>query len=374
MRRLIDYMVWCLAGGGIFFLQACGDDMILENSASRAPIEVYMNANNDASPYTTEEGVNAFLMFWDEAGFHTWVSADKASALPAFTCTPTGTIDDYTWASGIAYQVPHEYLPNDAYYYAAGYAPAGALVPSDDYTTLTVNEGYQNGNTDFLSCDAKQAHRGAENNRFTEEEHELQFRHLTARIRFVGVRDEVMWNRIGVNNVKVTLDTGNGLCVPVSFEKIVNDSQDQSTYIASEISNPQNIVVNGTSEYIPATDDGLTLGSCYVLHVTLPGNYDPFKEPGEPGESGGTIQLSLDIDAELSYVMGDGDYSPYRTARWENQPVTINSKTGDVLYPGYEYVVTIRFRNESISLQGIQKAWENGGTHYLPITPKDNGQ
>ena len=371
MRRLIDYMVWCLAGGGIFFLQACGDDMILENSASRAPIEVYMNANDDVSLYTTEEGVNAFLMFWDEAGFRTWVSADEASALPAFTCTPTGTIDDYTWASGIAYQVPHEYLPNNAYYYAAGYAPAGALVPSDDYTTLTVNEGYQNGNTDFLSCDAKQAHQGAENDRFTEKKHELQFRHLTARIRFVGVRDEVMWNRIGVNNVKVTLDTENGLCVPVSFKKIVNDSQDQSTYIASGISNPQNIVVNGTSEYIPATDDGLTLGSCYVLHVRLPGNYDPFKEPGE---SGGTIRLSLDIDAELSYVMGDGDYSPYRTARWENQPVTINSKTGDVLYPGYEYVVTIRFRNESISLQGIQKDWENGGTHYLPITPQDNGQ
>ena len=310
-------------------------------------------------------------MFWDNAGFKKWVSADDASAPSAFTCTPTGNIDDYTYASGIAYQVQREYLPDNAYYYAAGYAPAGALTPSSDYLTLTVNEGYQNGSTDFLSCDAKEDHRGAENDRFTEEAHELQFRHLTACIRFVGVRDEVMWNRIGVNNVKVTLDTENGLCVPVSFKKIVNDSQDQSTYIASGISNPQNIVVNGTSEYIPATDDGLTLGSCYVLHVRLPGNYDPFKESVE---SNGTIRLHLDIEADLSYVMGNGEYIHYRTARWENQSVEISSKTGDVLYPEYEYVVTIRFQNESISLQGIQKAWENGGTHYLPITPQDNGQ
>lgn len=370
-RRLIDYMVCCVAGGGCLLSQACENGTMPDNTASRAPIEVYMNANDDVSLYTTEEGVNAFLMFWDEAGFHTWVSAHKASALPAFTCTPTGTIDDYTWASGIAYQVPHEYLPNNAYYYAAGYAPAGALVPSDDYTILTVNEGYQNGNTDFLSCDAKQAHQGAENDRFTEKEHELQFRHLTARIRFVGVRDEVMWNRIGVNNVKVTLDTGNGLCVPVSFKKIVNDSQDQSTYIASGISNPQNIVVNGTSEYIPATDDGLTLGSCYVLHARLPQGYDPFEKSVE---SNGTIQLHLDIEADLSYVMGNGEYIHYRKARWGNQSVEISSKTGNVLHPEYEYVVTIRFQNESISLQGIQKAWENGGTHYLPITPQDNGQ
>ncbi|MBM6659386.1 fimbrillin family protein [Bacteroides gallinaceum] len=374
MRRLIDYMVWCLAGGGIFFLQACGDDMILENSASRAPIEVYMNANDDVSLYTTEEGVNAFLMFWDNAGFQKWVSADDASAPSAFTCTPTGNIDDYTYASGIAYQVQREYLPDNAYYYAAGYAPAGALTPSSDYLTLTVNEGYQNGSTDFLSCDAKEDHRGAENDRFTEEAHELQFRHLTARIRFVGVRDEVMWNRIGVNNVKVTLNENNGLCVPENFIKKVDDRHSQSTYIASEISDPQIIEMDGTSEYIPATNDGLTLGSCYVLHATLPQGYDPFEKFVESNGTIRTIQLHLDIEADLSYVMGDGDYSPYRTARWENQPVTINSKTGDVLYPGYEYVVTIRFRNESISLQGIQKAWENGGTHYLPITPKDNGQ
>lgn len=371
MRRLIDYMVWCLAGGGIFFLQACGDDMILENSASRAPIEVYMNANDDVSLYTTEEGVNAFLMFWDNAGFKIWVSADDASAPSAFTCTPTGNIDDYTYASGIAYQVQREYLPDNAYYYAAGYAPAGALTPSSDYLTLTVNEGYQNGSTDFLSCDAKEDHRGAENDRFTEEAHELQFRHLTACIRFVGVRDEVMWNRIGVNNVKVTLNENNGLCVPENFIKKVDDRHSQSTYIASEISDPQIIEMDGTSEYIPATNDGLTLGSCYVLHATLPQGYDPFEKSVE---SNGTIRLHLDIEADLSYVMGNGEYIHYRTARWGNQSVEISSKTGNVLHPEYEYVVTIRFQNESISLQGIQKAWENGGTHYLPITPQDNGQ
>ena len=372
-RRLIDYMVCCVAGGGCLLSQACEDGTMPDNTASRAPIEVYMNANDDVSLYTTEEGVNAFLMFWDNAGFKKWVSADDASAPSAFTCTPTGNIDDYTYASGIAYQVQREYLPDNAYYYAAGYAPAGALTPSSDYLTLTVNEGYQNGSTDFLSCDAKEDHRGAENDRFTKKAHELQFRHLTARIRFVGVRDEVMWNRIGVNNVKVTLNENNGLCVPENFIKKVDDRHSQSTYIASEISDPQIIEMYGTSEYIPA-NDGLTLGSCYVLHARLPQGYDPFEESVESNGTIRPIQLHLDIEADLSYVMGNGEYIYYRTARWENQPVTINSEIGDVLYPGYEYVVTIRFRNESISLQGIQKAWENGGTHYLPITPQDNGQ
>lgn len=372
MKRLIDYITLSMAGSGLLLLAACDAEQVTQDSpASRVPIEVYLNADGGVSPYSTEAGTNAFLLFWDENGYRTWVSADEAFAVPAFTCAQTGTIDDYTYASGVAYQVPHEYLPNNAYYYAAGYAPAIALTPSDDYITLTVGKDYQDGTADFLSCDAREAHRGSAADRFIEEKHELQFRHLTARIRFVGVRDEVMWGKMGVNNVKITLDETNGLCIPTEFQKRVNSGHTEATYIASEISDPQNLTINRTNEYIPATNDGLTLGSCYVLHADLPDGYDPFTDPS--GTSG-NINLTFTIEADLSYVMGAGEYIEYRKARWTNQTVTIRSNTGDTLYPGYEYVVTVTFKNESISLQGIQKKWENGGTHYLPITPPSDGQ
>ena len=366
MKRFIDYIALGAAGSVLLFLSACSaDERTEEIPASRVPIEVYLNADGGASTYSTEEGTSAFLMFWDKDGFDTWVSGDNAQPSPAFTCQQSGTIDGYTYASGVAYQVPHEYLPNNAYYYAAGYAPADALTHSEGFTQLTVNEAYQDGTTDFLSCDAKEEHQGSANDRFTKEEHELQFRHLTARIRFVGVRDEVMWSKIGVNHVNITLSEGNGLCIPLTFQKKVNVGQSQSTYVASKLSDPQEITIKGTDEYIPATNEGLTLGSCYVLHA-LPEDYDPFTEPA--GQNG-TITLTFNIGADLSYVMGDGEYESYRMAKWKDQSVTINTVTGDALYPGYEYIVTIRFENESISLQGIQKAWENGGTHYLPITP-----
>ena len=374
MKRLIDYITLSMAGSGLLLLVACDAEQVTQDSpASRVPIEVYLNADSGVSPYSTEAGTNAFLLFWDENGYNTWVSEDDASATPAFTCTQTGTIDDYTYESGVAYQVPHEYLPNNAYYYAAGYAPAGALTPSADYTTLTVDGDYQDGTADFLSCDAKEAHCGSATDRFIEEEHELQFRHLTARIRFVGVREEVMWGKMGVNNVRITLGESNGLCVPTEFQKKVNGdaTNPQSTYIASEMSEPQSLTIDGTSEYIPATNDGLTLGSCYVLYAELPDGYDPF---ADPNETNGSINLTFNIEADLSYVMGAGEYIEYRTAKWTGQTVIIQSNTGDTLYPGYEYVVEVTFKNESISLQGIQKKWENGGTHYLPITPPSDGQ
>lgn len=371
MKRFIDYIALGAAGSVLLFLSACSaDERTEEIPASRVPIEVYLNADGGASTYSTEEGTSAFLMFWDKAGFGKWVSSDEAQSIPAFTCQQSGTIDDYTYASGVAYQVPHEYLPNNEYYYAAGYAPANALTHSEGFTQLTVNKAYQNATTDFLSCDAKEAHKGSAKDRFIEKEHELQFRHLTARIRFVGVRDEVMWSKIGVNHVNITLSKDNGLCIPVTFQKEVNADHSQSTYVASELSDSKQITIEGTDEYIPATSEGLTLGSCYVLHATLPKEYDPFTEP-EKQE--GKINLTFNIEANLSYVMGDGEYESYRTAKWENQRVDITTFTGDDLYPGYEYIVTIRFENESISLQGIQKAWENGGTHYLPITPPSDG-
>ena len=76
----------------------------------------------------------------------------------------------------------------------------------------------------------------------------------------------------------------------------------------------------------------------------------------------------MDIEADLWYIAGDRtDEVFYTRKRWKNVRVDIDSHTGDAMRPGYEYVVNITFNNESIVLQGLQKGWEDGGTHYIPV-------
>lgn len=372
MKRLIDYMFFCMAGGGLFLLQACDADVAVKDvPASRVPIEVYTDADGGISTYATEAGIKARLLFWDESGIEAWL-ADDNSTPPVFYRDMDDDIDVYKYEGGLAYQVGEKY-PADGYYYATGYAPNDALSPErNDYTTLSVRQDAQDGSVDFLSCDAdREKHRGSANDRFIEEEHELQFRHLTSRIRFVGIRDEVMWNKIGVSNVKITLHKSNGLYVPEKFTKKVSENHSQSTYVAAPVE-AKDFIVPGNSEYIPAIPDGLELGSCYVLDCDLnEENYNPF---GEPQEGKGTITLSLDVKAQLWYILGESNLVEYRTAEWKDNKVEIKAVHEDgFLYPGYEYKVIIRFQNESIFLQGIEKAWENGGTHYLPVIPSDTG-
>ena len=84
--------------------------------------------------------------------------------------------------------------------------------------------------------------------------------------------------------------------------------------------------------------------------------------------------FKMNIEADLWYLSGDsGEPVFYTRKRWENQEVTIETTTGGVMRPGYEYVVNITFNNESIILQGLQKGWEDGGVHYLPIRPGQGG-
>ncbi len=370
-RKMTIYtMQWAALMTAGFFWGACSRGAG-EAEQPAVPITIYSQANANGM---TGEGTadRCRLFFWKEADFKEWLDGTEASLY--FACKPDEAIDHYRYAGGIAYNTGQQYPADGTYLYATGYAPVAALELNESGEVLTVKADYQKGQTDFLSCDGKRKHRGSTDDPFAQEEHELLFRHLIARLRFVGIRDEVMYNRIGVNNVKVTVQGGD-FAVPTSFKKQVktplNFEQDTiySTYVASGLKTIELDPIAGGEEMIPATQDGRTLGEYYVLQEGSTGGYNPFvKEERE-----GTISLTLDIEADLYYLTGDtGTPIFYTRKQWQNVSVKIESRTGDVMLPGYEYVVRIIFNNESIILQGMQKGWEDGGMHYLPVRPTEN--
>ena len=369
-KMTIYTMQWAALMAASFFWGACSRDAG-EAEQPAVPITIYSQANANGM---TGEGTagTCRLFFWKETDFQKWLKETGANLY--FACEPKEPIDYYRYAGGIAYNTGRQYPADGTYLYATGYAPVAAFEQNGNREVLTVKDGYQNGQTDFLSCDGKRKHRGSTDDPFAQEEHELLFRHLTARLRFVGIRDEVMYNRIGVNNVKVTVQ-GRNFAVPASFEKKVKTSlefeQDTiySTYVARELKTIELAPINGGEEMIPATQDGRTLGEYYVLQADSMDEYDPFAKK----ESTGSISLTLDIEADLYYLTGDtGEPIFYTRKQWTNVRVPIASHTGDVMLPGYEYVVRIIFNNESIILQGMQKGWEDGGMHYLPVRPTEN--
>lgn len=323
--------------------------------------------------YPEGENATAALLFWDSNTFNSkWITgADGATPIYGPVLLQND-IDYYKFEGGRTLTVGMEY-PDDEkeYIYATGYAPYNALQTSTDYKTLTVKTGYDEGKTDFLCCDGNESHKGAASDLFTKEKHELKFRHLTPRIRFVGVRDPVMYGVISVNNVNVTLHTSNNLSIPQRF--VYRSNNIGQTYVAdglTQITEPL-ALEQETKDYIPTNADGLSLMSCYVFREGLPEWYDPFAENAPEGS--GTVTLTMDISADYSWYNTNGNPVWFETPEWKNQKVDITlNHAGDRFYPGYEYVVYITFKRESVVLQGVQQNWEDGGIHYLPVSPAGN--
>lgn len=328
----------------------------------------------------SDNTAKATLMFWDDDTFHKKLVQGN-SATPYGVVQMNQYIDFFRNESGETFSTGLTYGEgaND-YLHATGYAPSEALSPVTandgtlDYTRLNVEEMYQDGKTDFLCCDGNYAHRGSYSDPFTEEDHELKFRHLTSRIRFVGKRDAVMYGVISVNNVKVTLlQTDNQpWYIPTAFEPYYKTEgtreNDCFTYIVKEFKQPQSIELTPeNNNYIPSGDNGMDLSACYVLHK-YPEGYDPFEELVKKS---GIIKLKLYISADFSWYNG-GTPLFYQTFTWNNQEVEVSSDFGNTMYPGCEYVVYITFKHEGITLQGVQQSWEDGGIHYLPVVPDSN--
>lgn len=345
-------------------MQSCKEEV---PEASK-PVELHSRVSPQG------EAAKAVLYFWDSDTFqNNWLKGGGTDAHPIFgPVSLQNEIDYYRHDGGRVLTVGMEY-PSDEreYIYATGYAPEDALSISSDYKTLTVRDGYKDGKTDFLCCDGKDAHKGSANDPFTNEAHELMFRHMTPRIRFVGKRDPVTYGVISVNNVKVTLHDVNGLSVPYSFEYRSNNSE--QTYVAKDLQHITEPIAleQDTKDYIPANANGLSLASCYVFCGVLPENYDPFVEDIPTGNS--TVTLTMDIEADYSWYNPNGNPILFESPKWENQTVPVRlNHGGNCFYPGYEYVVYITFKRESVILQGVQQNWDDGGIHYLPVAPPDN--
>lgn len=350
-----------------------GSFLVMNSCKSEYPSDSMTTVELHSRVYPEGEKATAALLFWDEYTFkNSWLKGEDAFLMHGPVLLQND-IDYYRYENGRTLTVGMEY-PDEEYVYATGYAPYDALEISDDYKTLTVKEEYKNGKTDFMCCDGNENHKGSVSDLFINEEHELKFRHMIPKIRFVGIRDQMMYGVISVNNVKVNVYADNNLLIPQSFVFRSNYT-DKQTYVASAgqmqpIAEPL-ILEQDTKDYIPANADGLSLMSCYVFVGNLPDEYDPFADSAPEGN--GEVKLRLDISADYSWYSADGVPVLFETPEWKNKEVIITlNHAGECFYPGYEYVVYITFKRETVMLQGFQQNWEDGGIHYLPVSPAEN--
>lgn len=176
-------------------LGACNQAEHLEGG-EEVPIAFHTRVVSEGSQAS---GESARLLFWSDADFHEkWIIGNGVGLKPRYTVLLDKEINHYTHESKIYYQTPYTYPYNFEKIHATGYAPDYALTPADTqggYTELAVNEEYQIGNTDLLTCDGRLSHSASMNpeNIFLRKEKELQFRHLTAKLSFYGTRHPDMY-------------------------------------------------------------------------------------------------------------------------------------------------------------------------------------
>jgi len=187
-------------------------------------------------------------------------------------------------------------------------------------------------------------------------------------------RSDKMLGRIGVRNIIATLHKQQ---VPTQLEwKQIRDSKDSKWagyFPTKSILLEQGITLKSFSNDPLIQTMEQRVDSCYVYA----GNEDHYHpsatsdSPETPQEESGKISMTLDIQAELIPVVnGAYDYNQVKKEKWNSVNVDIDSKTGEKLKMGYKYEIKITFDITGIRLQGIEMEWEEGGTHYIPITPK----
>jgi len=315
---------------------------------------------------------------------------------------------------------PYPY-PDTKVLYATGYSPATVLTSEDNHCTLNVNIPEENANKlgryDLLGCDVwSDVYKGSHDDPFAQEKNKLYFRHLAAKLVFYADRDKgTMENKQYVRNVEITnlqmsIDNGTNwtpLFTPKKFEwQKLNPANDfTKSYIStinnvkyingiSKTSNPeagykivktQNfakdfVLTKNASDRVPI--DGMVLDSCYVCN------------PIENGKvQSGTIQLKMDISAELSFDPnfpkkdGDGSITDDLTFKRTWEEVTLKSievvefdDKGNAIAtdnpvtefkPGNEYRVYITFHRTGVNLVAKELPWNYGGIHYITIQGGD---
>lgn len=369
-------MAVCLLSGMVL-TTACSKEEEGGYPASSGQIAVFTSVSGSGKADGTQgEEVKACLLFWQKSDYDKILNSDFA-AYPFLVCKPEEKIDYYNVNSGVPYNTLQSYPIGNRTLHVCGFAP-DVLTHSNFYKTLAIPPELQNGKTDFLSGDGNNQRVGSSTEPFVVENkdyvnanapRQLAFCHLTSKIVITAKRSAQMLGRIGVRNIKVTLYDQK---VPTKLEwRQLDKDNNCNGYIPVE-----SVYIREGIRLKSETNDPLVqtleqkVDSCYVLA----GNQEhchPSATTGAPESVNGTINMTMDITADLIPVVnGAYDYDQIRTETWSQQTVRINSQTGDMLKMGYKYAINITFDISGIRLQGIEMEWEDGGTHYIPITPK----
>lgn len=391
MRILFTY-VFCIG-----MTAGCNDAYEQQSTDNEASSFISVHTNVD-SKVGEDNAERAQLLFWDEETFHgAWIenieNIENNETLPSpwFVSILDNEIDYYKNETGIAFNTKQEYpAGEDATIHATGYYPAAALSPVDgNYSKLQVQQGYQTGKIDFMTCDGCVKHSASRDKPFTNSDKELEFRHLMACIRFRGERDESMENIVGVKNVNITVYNESELYVPTIFNLYTinseTNSEDKSTYIIGEDSlAPSEISIHYPG--IINMGEQRELGACYVVSSDLNyknPSYDNYVDPfGEtefvPKNSASTPKLKIKVTADFYSISGGQTASTTETwdlviegNMWYNDNNN-TCKTGDKFIPGYMYDILLHFNRSGVTVRAEAVPWEDGGIHVHPVQPKTN--
>ena len=356
----------------LLFVSACTQQEPVLPGDSGVPIQVYTSTRNDAASAALGENLRSCLIFWREDYYRNTIMQSSSWAPPYLAITPDEEIDYYRVDNHVPFNTKNSY-PAGGTLHVMGFAPA-ELSSSDNYRTLVIPSSLQDGKTDFLSGDGNYLRIGSAERPFevkaeneTDDDlkdRELDFCHLTSKIVIQAERHESTYQRYTVRNIQVKVKNQR---VPTRLEWRVIDAVSLcGGYFPTAPTEPQEITLNGSSEHL-LYGAVQALDSCYVYPT---GELSHFHGDSS-SETPGTYNLDLDISAEvLPFVEGIGfdDENPI-PREWLGQQVTITTKTGNELRMGYKYVITLTFDIYGILLQAVEMDWEDGGLHFIPITP-----
>ncbi len=353
-----------------------------------------------------------------DAGEGTWPTPYLAKEAPQ----PVSFYGQTVYDTGYPYP-----YPTDRWLYATGYGPSGVLTSTDNYRTLTVNipeevRQQKAGRHDFLGCDLWcDIYRGRQNDPFSQNKNKLFFRHLAAKLAFYVDRDDYsMENKQFVRNVQVKhlrMKIGDAewtdndcMYTPGTFTwSPLDPAKDFTESYRAVIAEKKQLRGNTDVETDPAAGykttasmpfaglnsdfvlqrnaidrvpiDGMVLDSCYVCNPIVDGTVQT-----------GTIQLKMDISAELSFdwnfptpesesASGGLTY----TREWKD--VTLNAiyeveidadgnarpteREVTEFKPGNEYRVYITFSRTGLNLVAKELRWDFDGEHHIAIIGGD---
>lgn len=370
-KNYIGFVASCLSC--LALMTACSVEE-REQPISAGKISVYTSISRSGDAVGREaDGLKACLLFWQESDYHNILN-EEMSVEPFLISMPNEKINYYNVQSGVPYNTFQSYPLGDRLLHVCGFAPS-SLVSYDSYKTLIIPKELQDGKTDFLSGDGNRYRVGKSSEPFVmdvkdddyvaiNQLRQLEFCHLTSKIVITAKRSEKMLGRIGVRGINVTLY---GQKVPVKLKwKQITETGDDDFYgyfPQESIGKDLKLAYKYNDPLIQTMEQ--RVDSCYVL-----ANGEHF-HPSETTESeSGEIRMLMDITAELIPVVnGAYDYGQISKETWKGVEVVIKSKTGTQLKMGYKYEIAIIFDVSGIRLQGIELEWDEGGLHFIPITP-----